>query len=54
MVEGGVMIKGIGRVADNEKAIILYFDRKLTDGEMRALHDHLREADETQQRRTKQ
>jgi hypothetical protein len=40
-----MMIKGIGRVADNEKAIILYFDRRLTDDEMRALHDHLREID---------
>lgn len=34
-------VRGIGRVADNEKAIILYFDRKLTDDEMRALHDAL-------------
>jgi hypothetical protein len=30
--------KGIGRVADNEKALILYFDRKPSDDEMRAIH----------------
>jgi hypothetical protein len=34
--------RGIGRVADNEKAIILTFDRRLTDDEMRAVHDRLR------------
>ena len=30
--------RGIGRVGDNTKAIIIYFDRELTDNEMRALH----------------
>jgi hypothetical protein len=30
--------RGIGRVADNEQALILYFDRKPTDDEMRAIH----------------
>jgi hypothetical protein len=30
--------RGIGRVSDNENAVILYFDRKLTDDEMRAVH----------------
>lgn len=30
-------IRGIGRFADNAKAIILYFDRPLTDDEVRAL-----------------
>lgn len=29
--------RGVGRVADNDKAIIVYFDRPLTDDEMRAL-----------------
>ncbi len=34
--------RGIGRVADNDRAIVLYFDRPLTDDEMRIVHDRLR------------
>jgi hypothetical protein len=29
---------GIGRDAENEKSICLYFNRKITDDEMRYLH----------------
>ena len=35
----GLKARGIGRVAGNPQAIMLYFDRPLTDDEMRALHD---------------
>jgi hypothetical protein len=35
-------IKGCGRDADNEKALVLYFNRKPTDDELRALYDNLR------------
>jgi hypothetical protein len=35
-------VYGIGRVADNEKAIVLYFKRPLTDDEMRVLHEDVR------------
>lgn len=35
------LARGIGRMADNDRAIILTFDRRLTDDEMRVLHDHL-------------
>jgi hypothetical protein len=34
-------VRGIGRVADNPKAITLFFDRPLTDDEMREIHDQL-------------
>ena len=34
-------VRGIGRVADNPKAVMLYFDRSLTDDEMREIHDQL-------------
>ena len=30
--------RGIGRVMSDESAVIMYFDRRLTDDEMRALH----------------
>jgi hypothetical protein len=35
-------VPGIGRVGDNEKAICLYFNRKLTDDEVRKLHKIVR------------
>lgn len=38
-----VEIKGVGRDAGNEKAIVLYFSRRLDDDEMRSLHEFARE-----------
>jgi len=35
-------VSGVGRVGDNEKAICLYFNRRLTDDEMRAVHEMVR------------
>lgn len=35
-------VRGIGRVADEPRALILMLDERPTDDEMRALHDHLR------------
>lgn len=35
----GLKARGVGRVADNEQAVMLYFDRKLTDDELRELHE---------------
>lgn len=32
---------GIGRMADNDKALLVYFDRRPTDDEMRDIHDRL-------------
>ena len=31
---------GVGRMTDNDKAVLLSFDRPLTDDELRALHDN--------------
>ena len=36
-------ICGVGRDAENEKALSLCFNRELTDDEIRRLHDQLRE-----------
>lgn len=33
---------GVGRMADNEKAVLVSFVRPLTDDELRKLHDVLR------------
>lgn len=33
---------GVSRDAENEKALIIYFDRALTDDEMREVHDLVR------------
>lgn len=30
---------GVGRVEDNDKAVIVYFSRPLTDGELRFFHE---------------
>lgn len=30
--------RGVGRDAENDKAAVVYFDRPLTDDELRALH----------------
>lgn len=35
----GLKARGVGRMADNDKAVLLIFDRPLTDDELRALHD---------------
>jgi hypothetical protein len=35
--------RGVGRMADNVKAVLVYFDRRLTDDEMRKLHMMLNE-----------
>lgn len=35
-------IQGVGRMFDNEKAVLVMFRRKLTDDELRALHEFLR------------
>lgn len=35
---------GIGRVGDNSKALIFYFDRAVTDDEMRFLHEVVQRA----------
>jgi hypothetical protein len=34
--------RGVGRMFDNEKAVLVMFDRKLTDDELRSLHDQIR------------
>ena len=34
-------LKGVGRDRDNDKTLILYFDTRPSDDELRALHDHL-------------
>ena len=31
-------VRGIGRVSDNVKALVLYFDYRPTDDQMRAIH----------------
>ena len=36
----GLKARGVGRVADNDKAIMVCFDRRLSDNEMRELHDN--------------
>lgn len=36
--------RGIGRIADNDRALIVYFDVVPTDDEMRMIHDSLRAA----------
>lgn len=38
----GFKARGVGRISDNENAVILYFDRPLTDDELRELHDETR------------
>lgn len=35
-------VYGIGRVGDNEQAVLAVFSRKLTDDELRDLHDYIR------------
>ena len=37
-----IKISGVGRMADNEKAILLIASRKPTDDELRALHEWTR------------
>lgn len=32
-------LNGVGRDADHDKALVLYFNRRLTDDEMRFIHD---------------
>jgi len=38
----GLRVNGVGRDADNERTLIVYFDRRPTDDELRAVHEHLR------------
>lgn len=33
---------GVGRDAENERALVLYFSAPLSDDAMRAIHDYLR------------
>jgi hypothetical protein len=40
--EQGLRARGVGRMFDNEKAILVIFDRKLTDDELRSLHEQIR------------
>lgn len=35
----GLSVNGCGRDAENEKALCFYFNRKVTDDEMRFLHE---------------
>ncbi|MDJ0631066.1 MAG: hypothetical protein QNJ44_22605 [Rhodobacter sp.] len=35
-------VRGVGRDSDDPRAIVAYFDRELTDDEMRFFHDCLR------------
>lgn len=37
-----LLARGVGRMFDNEKALLVIFDRKPTDDELRAVHDKLR------------
>lgn len=36
-------VRGVGRVADEPRALLLALNERPTDDEIRALHDHLRE-----------
>lgn len=38
-------LHGVGRVADNEQALLVIFDRKLSDGELRRFHEAIRLVD---------
>lgn len=40
-VAGWPHVRGIGRMFDNEKALLISLDRKPTDDELRAIHDFL-------------
>lgn len=35
---------GVGRVSDNQQAVLVSFDRPLTDGELEILHREVRRA----------
>lgn len=35
-------VRGVGREADDQRCVVLFFNRRLTDNELRWLHDHLR------------
>jgi hypothetical protein len=35
---------GVGRVENEPVAVVVYFNRRVTDNEMRAIHDLLRDA----------
>lgn len=37
--------QGVGRMADNDKAILVSFSRPLTDDELRRFHDFIRHFD---------
>jgi len=37
----GVKVRGVGRMFDNDKAVLVMLDRKPTDDELRALHEAL-------------
>lgn len=36
-------VNGVGRMADNDKAMLVMFERKLTDDELREFHEFIRE-----------
>lgn len=38
----GVKVRGVSRVADNSKALLVSFDREPTDDDIRALHEGLK------------
>jgi hypothetical protein len=38
-----IRVQGVGRMADNDKAILVSFNRPLADYELRALHEYLRD-----------
>lgn len=42
--ELNAVCKGISRMGDNANALLLHFDRRPTDDEMRAVHEVVKEA----------
>jgi len=38
-----IRVQGVSRMADNDKAILLSFNRAISDDELRALHEYLRD-----------
>lgn len=47
LTEGeGLNVNGVGRDAGHDKAIVVYFNRPLSDDEMRLFHDFVQELPE--------
>lgn len=45
----GLFVTGVGRMADYEKALIVYFNRPIFDDDLRAFHDSIRGAVRSEQ-----